>query len=188
MAAAAFSFFGHAMYIRLNRCLRGFCAGLGMLSGIATVLLMLSVVPDILARTLFGEAIYGMAEAGIMLLVLIVFLAMPAAQVRREHFQVSVLDAVLPAPAMRWVQACRYLVCTFISGGFAWYAIRGAIASTQRLEQSYAVVAFPVWPAKILAALGLTLLAVVFLLDTLDACRGDSAAAAPANPVAGEQE
>ncbi|MBV7485323.1 TRAP transporter small permease [Bordetella sp. BOR01] len=159
-----------------------------MLSGIATVLLMLSVVPDILARSLFGEAVYGMAEAGIMLLVLIVFLAMPVAQVKREHFQVTVLDALLPAPAIRWVQAIRYLACTLISGGFAWYAIRGAIASTQRLEQSYAVVAFPVWPAKILAALGLALLAVVFLLDTLDACRGDGDAAAPVNPVAGEKE
>lgn len=176
------------MYLRLNRSIRSICVWLGMLSGVATVLLMLSVVPDIVARTLFGDAIYGMAEAGIMLLVIIVFLAMPLAQVKREHFQVAVLDAMLPAPAMRWVQAARYLVCTLISGGFAWYAIRGAIASTQRLEQSYAVVAFPVWPAKIIAATGLTLLAIVYLLDLVDACRGDAAAAAPANPLAGEQE
>lgn len=144
---------------------------LGALAGAATVLLMLSVVPDLIARSFFGVAIYGMAETSILLLVFVVFLALPAAQVRREHFQVTVLDSVLPPPWLRRVQIMRHLASAAVTGLFAWYATTGAWDSTLRLEQSYAVIAFPVWPGRIAAALGLTLLCVQFLIDAWQAMR-----------------
>lgn len=159
------------MYKSLNGFLRRLNTGLGALAGIATVALMFSVVPDLISRSLFGVAIYGMSETGIMLLVLIVFLALPVAQVRKEHFYVGVLDSVFPARVLKRVWIFRDLTSALISGTFAWYAISGAIASTKRLEQSYAVVEFPVWPAKILVAVGLTLLAMQFLVDALGRLR-----------------
>jgi len=149
----------------MSRFIARFNLGLGALAGAATVLLMLSVVPDLLSRSLFGVAIYGMAEASTMLLVFIVFLALPAAQVRREHFQVTLLDNVLPARGVRALLVARHLASAAVTGLFAWYATTGAWESTLRLEQSYAVVAFPVWPGRIATAAGLVLLTVQFLID-----------------------
>lgn len=147
---------------------------LGALAGLGTILLIFSVVPDLLARSLFGTAIYGMAETSIMLLVFIIFLALPAAQVHKEHFYVAVLDALLPASALPLVKMLRCLAAAAVTGLFAWYSINSAWESTLRLEQSYAVIAFPVWPARIGIACGLTLLTLQFLIDAVAYLRGNT--------------
>lgn len=151
---------------------------LGALAGVGTILLIFSVVPDLLARGLFGTSIYGMAEISIMLLVFIIFLALPAAQVHKEHFYVAVLDALLPEPALLLVKMLRCLASAAVVGLFAWYSINSAWESTLRLEQSYAVIAFPVWPARIGIACGLTLLTLQFLIDAIAYLRGKTKAEA----------
>lgn len=176
------------MYLHFNRLIRRINTGMGALAGAATIALMFSVVPDLISRSFFGEAMYGMAEAGIMLLVLIVFLALPVAQVRKEHFQVAVLDTLLSPRAARRMWIFRHLVSGGIAGVFAWYATRGAIASTLRLEQSYAVIEFPVWPAKILVAVGMSLLALQFLLDAIDAWRATPEEAVAASAASSHAE
>lgn len=151
----------------LRKWIEQFNLRLGALAGAATVLLMFSVVPDLISRSFFGFAIYGMSESSVMLLVFIVFLALPAAQVRKEHFQVSVLDAVLSPENVRRLWIARHFISFLITAIFAWYSIVGAMESVARLEQSYAVIEFPVWPAKIAVACGFVLLAVQFLLDMI---------------------
>lgn len=155
----------------LSKWIEQFNLRLGAYAGAATVILMFSVVPDLISRSFFGFAIYGMSEASIMLLVFIVFLALPAAQVRKEHFQVSVLDAVLSPENTRRLWILRHFVSFLITSIFAWYSIVGAMESVARLEQSYAVIEFPVWPAKIAVACGFVLLAVQFLLDMITAIK-----------------
>ena len=140
---------------------------LGALAGIGTILLIFSVVPDLLARGLFGTAIYGMAETSTMLLVFVVFLALPAAQLRKEHFYVAILDAKLPPAALRIVMLLRYVVSAIVTGIFAWYSITSAWEATLRLEQSYAVIAFPVWPARIAVACGFTLMTLQLVIDAV---------------------
>ncbi len=155
----------------IRKLIEQFNLRLGACAGAATVILMFSVVPDLVSRSFFGFAIYGMSEASIMLLVFIVFLALPAAQVRKEHFQVSVLDAVLSAVNTRRLWIFRHFVSFLITSIFAWYSFIGASESVARLEQSYAVIEFPVWPAKIAVACGFFLLAVQFLLDMIAVVR-----------------
>jgi len=140
---------------------------LGACAGVATIFLIFSVVPDLISRSFFGFAIYGMSEASIMLLVFIVFFALPAAQVRKAHFQVSVLDAVLSPANLRRLWVLRHFISFLITAIFAWYSIMGAMDAVVRLEQSYAVIEFPVWPAKIAVACGLVLFAVQCLLDMI---------------------
>ena len=158
--------------VRLN-------ASLGVLAGVLVIGLILSVVPDLVARTFFNTAIYGASETSILLLVVIVFLGLAAAQVRKEHYHVGVLDSVLSDRALRLLTVFRYIVSAGIAGGFAWYSARGAWFSTLRFEESYAVIAYPVWPARIIVAVGFTLLTVQCLLDARDAVRGELHRGAP---------
>lgn len=156
----------------LMRAVESLNLKLGALAGAGTILLILSVVPDLISRSFFGVAIYGMSEAGIMLLVFIIFLALPAAQVRKEHFYIAVLDAKLPPAALPKVVAARYLVSSVVTGLFAWYSITSAWESVLRLEQSYAVIAFPVWPARIAVACSFSLLTLQLLIDAVQALKG----------------
>lgn len=159
------------MFANLSGAVRRLSLGLSVLAGIGTALLMLTVVPDLFARSFFGEAVYGMAETGIFLLVLIVYLALGAAQVRKEHFHVGVLDTLISRDAQRWVWVLRFALSALVCGVFTWYATHGAIDSTRSLEQSYAVIEYPIWPAKIVVAVGLFLLTIQFLMDMVDALR-----------------
>jgi TRAP-type C4-dicarboxylate transport system permease small subunit len=159
------------VFATLSGAMRRLSLALGVIAGVGTAILMLTVVPDLFARSFFGEAVYGMAETGIFLLVLIVYLALGAAQVRKEHFHVGVLDTLISREAQRWVWVLRFAASALVSGLFAWYATRGAIDSTLSLEQSYAVIEYPIWPAKIVVAAGLALLTVQFLMDMVDALR-----------------
>ena len=68
------------MYSALKVAVRRLSILLGALAGAGTALLMLTVVPDLVARSFFGDAIYGMSETGIFLLVLIVYLSLAVAQ------------------------------------------------------------------------------------------------------------
>jgi len=157
------------VYSRISGALRRLSLVLGAISGAGTAVLMLTVVPDLLARNLFGKAIYGMSETGIFVLVIVVFLALSTAQVRKEHFHVGVLDAYLSPEAVRLIWIGRHALSAMVCGVFTWYATMGAIASTKLNEQSYAVIEYPIWPAKIVVALGLLLLTVQFLMDMLEA-------------------
>ncbi len=170
------------MYSRISGAIRRLSLVLGAISGIGTAVLMLTVVPDLLARNLFGEAIYGMSETGIFVLVIVVFLALSTAQVRKEHFHVGVLDSFVNRDTGRLLWIGRHAVSAAICGVFTWYASKGAIAATLANEQSYAVIEYPIWPAKIVVALGLLLLTVQFLMDAVDAIR------TPQYTISGEQE
>lgn len=157
------------MYFAFRQALRRLSMLLGAAAGAGTALLMLTVVPDLVARNFFGEAIYGMAETGIFLLVLIVYLGQSVAQVRKEHFHVGVLDTMLSPGKLQCLWVFRHLVSAGVCGVFSWYATKGAYSSTLKLEQSYAVIEYPIWPAKIVVAVGLVLLTIQFLIDAIDA-------------------
>lgn len=157
------------MYSAFKGAVRRLSIVLGAIAGAGTALLMLTVVPDLVARSFFGEAVYGMAETGIFMLVLIVYLALSVAQVRKEHFHVGVLDAVLSRRQVQWLWLFRHVVSAVVCGVFSWYASLGAYASTVKLEQSYAVIEYPIWPAKIVVAFGLVLLTIQFVIDAIDA-------------------
>lgn len=148
--------------------LRRVSLALGAVAGAGTAILMLTVVPDLVARGVFGEAVYGMSETGIFLLVLIVYLGLAAAQVRRELFYVGVADTFVSPARLRWLLLVRYLVSAAIAAAFAWFATLGAIDSTSKGESSYAVIAYPIWPAKIVVAFGLALLALQFLVEAIE--------------------
>lgn len=159
------------MYRQISGALRRLSLVLGAIAGAGTAVLMLTVVPDLIARSFFGEAVYGMSETGIFVLVIVVFLALSTAQVRKEHFHVGVLDSFVSRRTARLLWIWRHATSAIICGLFGWYATLGAIASTRSAEQSYAVIEYPIWPAKIVVAAGLILLMVQFLMDCYEAIR-----------------
>ncbi len=60
-----------------------------------------------------------------------------------------------------------------------------AIRSTQRGEVSFGVIAFPVWPGRIILAAGLILLSIQLLVDFVRLLAGVDESTRPTEPEAG---
>ena len=72
----------------------------------------------------------------------------------------------------------RILICVLAIlsivgvGLLALMSTENAIASVQRGESSFGVIAFPIWPGRVAVAVGLWLLCLQFFLDLLRAALG----------------
>lgn len=147
---------------------------LGALSGLLVLGLVIAVAPDVAARTFFGVSIHGASEGSALLLVIIVFLGLAGAQAQREHFRIVVVEEQLSGRWFRVLTILRIVICVLTAAALSWYAIRGAYGATLRQEMSYAVIAFPLWPARIVVAVGFVLLTLQYIVDLVGEVTGNN--------------
>jgi len=140
---------------------------LGVVSGFATLVIMVIVVIDVTGRAAFNAPLHSGVEISELLLVSLVFLGLASAQQKRQNFAIEVLSRHLPPKAQKGLELVGSLACLVIVVLLAWPSAHQAISSFNRNEMGFGIVAFPVWPARILLALGLWLLAVQFAIDIL---------------------
>jgi len=140
---------------------------LGSLSGLAILLMILLIVPDILGRKFFNTTIPGASEANVLLLVILVYLGLAGAQARKAHFRVSFLVEALPAGLQRALKILTTLLSLLFIAMVAWLTCRSAWMSTLQGESSFGIVRFPIWPSRIAVALGLVLLGLQLAVDLL---------------------
>jgi TRAP-type C4-dicarboxylate transport system permease small subunit len=144
-----------------------FCIALGSLSGLSTMILMLIIVPDVIGRKFFNAPIPGASETGVLLLICKIFLGLPGAQASGSNFSVTVLREMM---SPRWRRISDLVMTLIAAGVFAVIArasVFNAIRSTERGEISFGVIAFPIWPGKIILAFGLILLTIQLVMDVL---------------------
>jgi TRAP-type C4-dicarboxylate transport system permease small subunit len=158
----------------------GFSVRLGSASGISTMLLMLIIVPDVVLRKFFSVTIPLAAEIAVLLLMGKIFLGLAGAQASGANFHVSFFTERLTPVWQRRLQLAHSLFATLVIGLLAWLTTLEAIKSTAHGEMSFGVDPFPIWPGRIVLAVGLCLLAVQLLLDTLRTAFGFPEADRPA--------
>ncbi len=102
-----------------------------------------------------------------MLLIAKVFLGLAGAQATDSNFQVTVLTDQL-SPRWKHAQQIMSLCIALVGIGIiAWLSTLYAISSTIQGEISFGVHAWPIWPERIILALGLCLLVVQILSDLI---------------------
>ena len=149
-----------------------FTAQLGALSGFATLAITMVVVLDVAGRALLNAPLPGGNEFSELLLVGMIFLGLAAAQQQRQHFAIEIAVQHLPPAARRWVEIAGWLVSLALVGVLGWLSARQAWASMLKAEASYGTISFPIWPARMVLAFGLGLLAVQFAVDIVRRVRG----------------
>lgn len=145
---------------------------LGSLSGVATLLMIALVVPDIILRKYFSQTINGASEANILLLIMMVYIGLAGAQARGAHFRVTLVTDRLSPGVQRFLAALMALLSIAGIGLLAVMTTENAIGSVQRGEASFGVISFPIWPGRVMVALGLWLLVLQLFLDFLRAIFG----------------
>jgi TRAP-type C4-dicarboxylate transport system permease small subunit len=148
------------------RALSKFHIGLGSASGIATALILFVIIPDVVGRALFSYTIPAAAEIGVLLLLCKIFLGLPGAQASNAFFNADAVVNLLSPRWRRWVQVATTLVAFVVVTIIASITAQEALQSTLAGEVSYGVHSVPIWPGRIVVALGLSLLALQLLADT----------------------
>jgi TRAP-type C4-dicarboxylate transport system permease small subunit len=133
---------------------------------------VLIIVPDVIGRKFFNAPIPGASERGVLLLVCKIFLGLPGAQASGSNFSVSLIHGMMSPSQRRVADATTTLIAAVVFGLMARMSVVSAIRSTERGEISYGVIAFPIWPGRIVLAIGLILLTLQLLIDVLRLASG----------------
>lgn len=150
--------------VRWLRKLSLFCAEV---SGWLVVPMMLSIFLDALLRSLFNVALIGIVESNSLLLVALVYLGIAGAQASGANFRLTLLTSRV-GPRLNWLFTT--LGCVLMMAALAilgWFVWQSALYSIERGETSYGLVNFPLWPSRLLVALGISLLWLQLVADSL---------------------
>jgi TRAP-type C4-dicarboxylate transport system permease small subunit len=137
---------------------------MAVLSALFIMIIMSVMSVDVGSRALRDDSISGVYELTQTLLVFIVFLALAKAERDGVHVRVELVTSRLPAP---WREAARRLstlASALIVVLMAYAACLRALDSIEIAEFTQGAVAFPVWPARAVLALGLIVLAAEIVI------------------------
>ncbi len=138
------------------------------ITGVLIILIMIAVVIDAVLRGMMGIAIWGVLEVGVLLLLALIYLGLPATQANRENFRVSIFAERFPPWVDRIVTWLLLGVQLAVLGILCWTSWRSSIYSFNRDEVSFGMVQIPLWPSRVMVSVGLTLLIIQSITAALE--------------------
>ncbi len=152
----------------------------GLLSAISIFVMLLLVVANVIGRYLFNAPITGAFEITESLLVVIIMLGLALTQYHDGHIRVTILTRRMP---QQWAWLAKIVALLLGAVFFAWcgYASwKFAYQSYSFNEQEWGTITFPLYPFKFVVFVGIVLLAVQFVLDTINEIARSPSARQPA--------
>lgn len=143
----------------------GACA---TLAGIITLVMAFHISADVTARNAANAPLTGTLEiTQYWSMVLIVMLSMGYAEKIGEHINATILTQYLD-PVSRWWSdlIVRSLSFAFVTA-LTWYSILAAVVAVELRQFALGAIAIPIWPVKIVLAIGFALFALQLLLSII---------------------
>lgn len=143
---------------------------LTVVAGIATILMVLHILLDVVMRTFMHRPLPGTLEiATHYYLVPITFLCLAYVELRGEHIVVEAFTHFLPTRTQRLLDSVVRVVCLATLGLFIWRTTLSAIARTRTGEYVEAVYFnLPIWPIRWVLPLSLAAFALAMFVRLLD--------------------
>lgn len=151
----------------LIQAVEGLLLRLGIASGFATLLITIVVVLDVAGRSLFNAPLDMSTEISELLLVVLVFLGLAAAQQNRQNYAIDIASRHLPQGLQLLVENLGYLFSLALVATLAWLSTKQAYSAFLRGEAGFGIIPFPIWPARFILAIGLWLLSLQFVCDII---------------------
>lgn len=164
----------------LRKAVEKMASPLGALSSVSTIIMMLAITVDVIARNIGGEPIPGLLELSETALVATVFLGISYAGATNAHVSVDLLTSKMPVRPARYISGLMWLLG---SGMVVWFIIataERAIHSTEMDEVTLGLLVWPVWPTRWLIVLGYLAFLIVALANAYLSFRNE--------PLLGEEE
>jgi TRAP-type C4-dicarboxylate transport system permease small subunit len=148
----------------------------GLLVASIAVLTMMVIGAGDAFSTFFGYPIPGALEIAELLMVLVVFLALPDVEALRKHIVIDIVSSRFPASFSRPLAIFSALMSLGFYGAMAWQAWRLFADSWKIREQTAGLVKIPVYPTKALFAIALTVVTAIALRHLVQLMAGKAGA------------
>ncbi len=147
-----------------------FTAGLGTLSGMTVLIVMLIVCGDVAGRSLFNAPLDGATESSELLLACLIFFGLAAAQQRKQHYMVELIVVRLSPRIQVYLSGLTLLLSAGVTALLCWYSVGQAISSFQMDEIGFGTIEFLIWPARSVVTFGLGLFSLQYIIQFLILC------------------
>lgn len=137
-----------------------------VISGVALLLMMLVGAVDVIMSKFFNQPIPGAFESTEAFMVVSAFLAIGYNQVQRGHIAVVILKSRLHGKPAVLLEMITHMASSLFFFLLAWQNWIYGLHSLRVLEYESGLFSFPVYPAKLLAAAGLSLACVQCIVDS----------------------
>ena len=151
---------------------------LGIAAGLALFGMMALTFVDVVGRKLFETSVTGSVELTELLMLGVIFIALPLTSLRGEHVIFDLLDPVLPRPLKRLQHTFANLVCVALLAGSAWLVLLRA-ARTADQGDTTAQLLLPLAPFQFVAGAMLLVTALMHLVLAFRAAPDSDAFHAP---------
>jgi TRAP-type C4-dicarboxylate transport system permease small subunit len=135
-------------------------------ASIAVLAMMLIGGTDVVT-TIFGLPIPGAVELIQVLMVLVIFMALPEVELRRQHIAIDLVSERMPLSVRRAFALLGNVLSLCFYVGMSWQAWNLFWGCWSIREYASGLVAFPLYPTKGLFALGLTVVGIAALANLL---------------------
>lgn len=150
----------HATVGRVDRGVRRLSESLAVLAAVCTVLIMITMAADVVNRLRGQGSIGGAYELTSLLLVMVVFLGIAYAERTETNVRVTLGTSRMPFRVARVARAFGGTVTLAVVLWFANETWAAALLSIERGDFSQGIVDFPLWPSRLVIAIGFTALAL----------------------------
>jgi TRAP-type C4-dicarboxylate transport system permease small subunit len=140
-----------------------------VVSAVAISLMAVHIVADVSGRYLFRAPLPGTVEfVATYYMVVLVFLPLALVQRRDGHFVAGLFTDHLPLPVKNRLIAVTQLAMAAVAALLAWCGVTAAVYATQTGEQVQpGLFIIYTWPARWLVPIGLGLMALQALVNTV---------------------
>jgi TRAP-type mannitol/chloroaromatic compound transport system permease small subunit len=136
-----------------------------LLGAVGMIAAMLVGVADVVGTEFLGRPVLGTLEFTESTMVLVVFGALAYAQQRRSHIRVELLYSHVGARAKSFMEAVTHIVALVFFALVGWTGYVELLYSWEIMESTMGSVRFPLYPARSLLILGVSLLILQLVVD-----------------------
>lgn len=135
---------------------------LGVVAALALFAMMALTAADVIARKAFSSSVPGGVEITELLMLAVIFVAMPLASLKGEHIIFDLLDPILPARIKTWQHRIANALCVAVLVGSSWL-VYGRAGRAAEYGDSTAQLGLPLYGFQYATAAMLLLAAVMHL-------------------------
>lgn len=136
-----------------------------LLGTVGMIAAMLAGVADVVGTEFLGRPLLGTLEFTESTMVLVVFGALAYAQERRSHIRVELLYSQVGPRGKSFMEAVTHIVAFLFFALVAWQGYVELLYSWEIMESTMGSVRFPLYPARSLLLLGVSLLLLRLAVD-----------------------
>lgn len=145
---------------------------LAFISALSVVVLMLAITLDVIVRTATRSSVPGMIELAESCLVIAVFFGIALAGVRGEHVAVTLVADRLGMRANRAFDLIVWALSTVFLAWMVFATIERAIDATDKGEERFGLIRWPLWPLRWVVVVGFIALLLVAILNLVRTISG----------------